>query len=153
ETQLLITYRGSPIIADNWPDADAESPAPGDRLPDAGGLSQRCVGHPRRLHEYIGRGRHVLLGYIDALDGQYEAFTAACRAFCALLPGAASGVLVVSPGCNAPDDELMTVVTDARGEFAAAFRAPGGALWIVRPDGHIGWRSRDGSGEIFSDWG
>ncbi|CAG9191284.1 Monooxygenase [Paraburkholderia sabiae] len=153
ETQLLITYRGSPIVVDNWPDADAESPAPGDRLPDAGGLSQRFVGHPRRLHEYIGHGRHVLLGYIDALDGQYEAFTAACRAFGALLPGAASAVLVASPGCNAPDDELMTVVTDARGEFAAAFRAPGGALWIVRPDGHIGWRSRDGSGETFSDWG
>jgi 2-polyprenyl-6-methoxyphenol hydroxylase-like FAD-dependent oxidoreductase len=31
ETQLLISYRGSPIINDLWPDADPTAPAPGDR--------------------------------------------------------------------------------------------------------------------------
>jgi hypothetical protein len=122
-------------------------------LPDVPGLSQRFVGHPRRLHEYIGRGRHVLLGYIDAAGAQYDAFADGCRALAALLPDAVSAVLVAAPGCKVPDDELMTVVTDAHGEFAATFHACGGAAWIVRPDGHIGWRGRHCSGDAINDWG
>ncbi len=58
----------------SFPGLDATSPAPGDRVPELGSLQQAFVGHARRLHEWVGRGRHVLLGYIDALDAQYGAF-------------------------------------------------------------------------------
>ncbi|WP_336596499.1 FAD-dependent monooxygenase [Paraburkholderia bengalensis] len=99
DTQLLITYRGSAIVDDMCADADPALPAPGDRLPDACGLSQHFVGHPRRLHEYIGRGRHTLIGYIDAAGPQYDAFVNACRTLDATLPEeAASAVLVAAPG-------------------------------------------------------
>jgi 2-polyprenyl-6-methoxyphenol hydroxylase-like FAD-dependent oxidoreductase len=152
ETQLLITYRGSAIVDDMCADADPALPAPGDRLPDACGLSQRFVGHPRRLHEYIGRGRHTLIGYIDAAGPQYDAVVTACRTLDAMLPDAASAVLVAAPGCDVPDHERMTVLTDTAGEFAAAYRPAGGAAWIVRPDGHIGWRSRGCSEEAVSGW-
>jgi 2-polyprenyl-6-methoxyphenol hydroxylase-like FAD-dependent oxidoreductase len=100
ETQLLVTYRGSPIVADMCADADPELPAPGDRLPDACGLSQRFVGRPRRLHEFTGHGRHVLLGYVDAAGAQVDAFVDGYRALAGLLPDAASAVLVAAPGCD-----------------------------------------------------
>jgi hypothetical protein len=152
ETQLLVTYRGSPIVADMCADADPELPAPGDRLPDACGLSQRFVGRPRRLHEFTGHGRHVLLGYVDAAGAQVDAFVDGYRALAGLLPDAASAVLVAAPGCDVSGGELTTVLTDTKGEFAAACRASGGMVWIVRPDGHIGWRSGHCSGDAVKSW-
>lgn len=152
ETQLLVTYRGSPIVADMCADADPELPAPGERLPDACGLSQRFVGRPRRLHEFTGHGRHVLLGYVDAAGAQVDAFVDGYRALAGLLPDAASAVLVAAPGCDVSGGELTTVLTDTKGEFAAACRASGGMVWIVRPDGHIGWRSGHCSGDAVKSW-
>ena len=37
--------------------------------------------------------------------------------------------------------EDLPVLTDAEGEFAAAFAAKPGTAWLVRPDGYIGWCS------------
>ena len=151
ETQLLISYRGSPIINDLWPDADPTAPAPGDRAPDARALTQRFVGHTRRLHEYIGRGKHTLVGYVDE-PAQCDAFVDGCRALSAALPDAVSAVLVTASGCEVPDCEFATTLTDASGEFATMYHASGGAVWIVRPDGYIGWRSRDCSGAEIRSW-
>jgi len=152
ETQLLITYRGSPIVADGWTDADPLSPAPGDRLPDAGGLSQRFVGHARRLHEFIGRGRYTLVGYVDTMEQQFGAFIELCRAFAAWSGDARSAVLVTAQGFETPDSELMATLTDAAGEFTAAYRPTGGAAWIARPDGHIGWRTDRCSIDDMESW-
>jgi 2-polyprenyl-6-methoxyphenol hydroxylase-like FAD-dependent oxidoreductase len=151
ETQLLISYRGSPIINDLWPDADPTAPAPGDRAPDARALTQLFVGHTRRLHEYIGRGKHTLVGYVDE-PAQCDAFVDGCRALSAALPDAVSAVLVTAPGCDVSDCEFATTLTDASGEFATMYHASGGAVWIVRPDGYIGWRSRDCSGAEMRSW-
>ncbi|OLL27506.1 monooxygenase [Burkholderia sp. SRS-W-2-2016] len=151
ETQLLISYRGSPIVADLWTDAHPEAPAPGDRAPDARGLTQRFVGHERRLHEYIGRGRHTVVGYVDRAE-QYDAFVDGCRALSMALPDAVAHVLVTAPGCDVRGYEAMTTVMDAAGEFAAAYRARGGAVWVVRPDGYIGWRCGDCSGGGIGSW-
>jgi 2-polyprenyl-6-methoxyphenol hydroxylase-like FAD-dependent oxidoreductase len=151
ETQLLISYRGSPIVTDLWPDADPAAPAPGDRAPDARALTQRFVGHVRRLHEYIGRGKHALVGYVDKPE-QYDAFVDGCRALSTALPDAVSTVLVTAPGCEVPDYEFTTTLADASGEFASTYHASGGAVWIVRPDGYIGWRSSDCSGEEIRSW-
>ncbi|MGF6575153.1 2-polyprenyl-6-methoxyphenol hydroxylase-like FAD-dependent oxidoreductase [Paraburkholderia sp. GAS333] len=152
ETQLLITYRGSPIVTDDWFDADPASPASGDRLPDAGGLSQRFVGHARRLHEFVGRGRYTLVGYVDAMGQQFDAFRELCRAFAAWSGDVGAAVLVTAQGCDMPHSELMTKLTDAAGEFATAYHPANGAVWIVRPDGHIGWRSGRCSIDDMGNW-
>jgi 2-polyprenyl-6-methoxyphenol hydroxylase-like FAD-dependent oxidoreductase len=151
ETQLLITYRGSPIVSDLCPDADPASPAPGDRAPDALALRQRFVGHARRLHEYVGGGKYTFIGYVDMAE-QCDAFIDGCRALSTALPNAVSAVLVTAPDCEVSDSELMTTVTDASGEFAATYHANGGAIWIVRPDGYIGWRSSGCSGAAIKSW-
>lgn len=151
ETQLLISYRGSPVVTDDCPDADPASPAPGDRLPDARDLIQRFVGHSRRLHEFVGRGKHTLVGYLDKPE-QYDAFIDGCRALSTGLPDAVSAVLVTAAGCVVSASEFMTTMTDAAGDFAATYRAKGGAVWIVRPDGYIGWRSSSCSGAAIRNW-
>ena len=151
ETQLLISYRGSPIVTDLDPDADPASPAPGDRLPDAHTMTQRFIGHPRRLHEFVGGGKHTLVGYADKPE-QYDAFVDGCRALSTALPNLASAVLVTAPGCKVSASEFMTTVTDAAGEFATTYRAKGGAAWIVRPDGYIAWRSSGCSGAAIESW-
>src|SRR5262249_23769017 len=129
ETQLLVGYRDSAIVADECPQWPPELPAPGDRVPDAGGLAQAFVGHPVRLHERIGRGRHTLIGYIDAhgapLAAQVAAFADACRALHAALGSASSALLIAAAGCTPPRDETFTLLTDAAGAFAAAFGAHG----------------------------
>lgn len=131
---------------------DATLPAPGDRVPELGGFRQAFVGHARRLHECVGRGRHVPLGYVDAPGAQYDAFVEGCAALDALPRELASAVLIAAPGCEVPPSEQMTMLTDAANEFNTAFRAPGGTVWGVRPDAHIGWRSRDCSNRAVKGW-
>jgi 2-polyprenyl-6-methoxyphenol hydroxylase-like FAD-dependent oxidoreductase len=165
ETQLLVGYRDSAIVADECAQLPPELPAPGDRAPDAGGLTHAFVGHPVRLHERIGRGRHTLIGYIDAhgarLCAQLAAFAGAGRALQAALGSAASALLIAAPGCTPPHDETMTTLSDTAGAFAAAFGAHRGVSgisgisgmgWIVRPDGYIGWRSAQVSADAIDAW-
>ncbi|WP_438395241.1 FAD-dependent monooxygenase [Caballeronia sp. DA-9] len=151
ETQLLISYRGSPVVTDLCTDADPAFPAPGDRLPDVCALTQRFVGHPRRLHEFLGRGKHTLIGYIDKAE-QYGAFADCYRALSTALPDAVSALLVIAPGCEVSDFESVTTVTDSSGEFAATYGANGGTVWIARPDGYIGWRNNGCSDGEIESW-
>ena len=153
ETQLLVTYRGSPIVLDACPQLDAALPAPGDRVPEVGGLTQVFIGHARRLQEFVGRGRHVLVGYVEGgADDRLDRFMEGYRALHAALGEGAAGVIVAAPGCDVPHDERITVLTDSASEFAAAFGAPGGTVWIVRPDGHIGWRSDACTAHAVENW-
>jgi hypothetical protein len=105
-----------------------------------------------RLQERLGRGRHVLIGYVNGAGDQYAAFVEGYRALHAALGSAAAGLLIQAQGSAMPPDESVPVLTDAAGEFAAAFRATVGTVWMVRPDGHIGWRSSDCSALSVTTW-
>ncbi|SAK55670.1 monooxygenase FAD-binding protein [Caballeronia hypogeia] len=159
ETQLLIGYRGSPIVADECTGMAPDLPAPGDRVPQVGGLVQAFVGHAQRLQEHIGRGRHTLVTYIDDDTGgaRTAAFDAAVEAWLAALGVGASAVRIVSSGVEpsaafAASGEAYRTLVDRQGEFAAAFGARNGMLWIVRPDGHIGYRSASCSARDSIAW-
>jgi hypothetical protein len=156
ETQLLVGYRDSAIVADECPQLPPELPAPGDRVPDPGGLTHEYVGHPVRLHQRIGRGRHTLVGYVDTqgarLNAQFAGFADGYRALHEALGSAAAALLIAAPGCVPPRDEAIAVLTDTAGAFAAAFGAPGGTVWIMRPDGYIGWRSAQVSADSIGAW-
>ncbi|KXU85286.1 monooxygenase [Caballeronia megalochromosomata] len=160
ETQLLVGYRGSsPIVADECADMAPELPAPGDRAPQAGGLVEAFIGHAQRLHDHLGRGRHTLVGYIDAAadSARAAAFDTAVDAWRAALGPAASAVLIVSPNvANAasflPAQEAYRTLSDNAGEFADAFGAKNGMVWAVRPDGHIGFRSAASSSDALIAW-
>jgi hypothetical protein len=53
----------------------------------------------------------------------------------------AGGCAIAPLGRLPAEREDLPVLTDAGGEFAAAFAAQTGAAWLVRPDGYIGWCS------------
>jgi 2-polyprenyl-6-methoxyphenol hydroxylase-like FAD-dependent oxidoreductase len=137
EAQLLVGYRGSPIVD---PAADGDSPAgplSGDRAPDCGGLTGPVAAYPLRLYDLLrGRG-HVLLQYTDGLDddGSGELADVAAK----LSHGAVH--CVVLRGGGAPDGEsLLPAYRDAQGEFARLYAVRGRTALLVRPDGYLAAR-------------
>lgn len=145
ETQLLVSYRDSAIVLDERLDAASALLAAGDRVPDAGQLRRSFVAQPFRLHERLGRGRHVLLGFINDDTAMTERFAGMLSLLRAAMGEGAIGLAVTPLGETLPDREDLTVIVDSGGEFAAAFSAQPGMAWLVRPDGHVGWCSEASS--------
>ncbi|MFJ6835702.1 FAD-dependent monooxygenase [Streptomyces sp. NPDC091209] len=132
EAQLLVGYRGSPLV-------DAVSggpgPQPGDRAPDCGGLSARIAAFPLRLYDLLRDRGHVLLVYGDGersgqlADAAHE-FSEGRVDTC-----------VIRPAGSATDMSGPPAYVDTLGEFARLYAiADGGTAFLVRPDGYIGAR-------------
>ncbi|MFI8962847.1 FAD-dependent monooxygenase [Streptomyces sp. NPDC053493] len=164
EAQLLVGYRGSPIVTDDG-GGDGAGPRPGDRAPDCTGLTDPLTSFPLRLYDVLrGRG-HVLLLYADpAQAGAFAELVAHAAELagdaveaCAVLPsdgaagaaggaaGAAGGAAdrVVAGGATAPFPAFphpLAVYRDARGEFARQYAVTAPTAFLVRPDGYLGAR-------------
>jgi hypothetical protein len=147
ESQLFIHYRSSPLVHDDVADGSATgapgTPRAGDRAPEADGLRRPFVARPIRLRERLGRGRHVLLGYADATAAapEFAAFADLLDALRARLGDLAAGTVLLAPGARPLDLERGALLSDAGDAFRRAYGARPGMVWLVRPDGHIGWRS------------
>jgi 2-polyprenyl-6-methoxyphenol hydroxylase-like FAD-dependent oxidoreductase len=141
ETQLLISYRASPIVRDDRADAPAALLAAGDRAPDAGQLRRAFMGLPLRLHERLGRGRHVLLGYVGDDEAIIEELVAMLGLLRSVFGSTASGYAITSTNRVLAEREDLPILNDAGDEFVTAFAARPGMIWLVRPDGYIGWCS------------
>jgi hypothetical protein len=139
ETQLLISYRDSGIVRDGRADRETALLAAGDRVPDVGRLRRRFVGQAFRLHERLGRGRHVLLGFLGDDPAIGDTLAEMLSLLRAVLGEAASGLAIAPDGAAAPEREDLSISADTGNEFAAAFGARPGMAWLVRPDLHIGW--------------
>jgi 2-polyprenyl-6-methoxyphenol hydroxylase-like FAD-dependent oxidoreductase/heme-degrading monooxygenase HmoA len=146
EMSLLLSYDESPLVGESGsaPDAPEDGPGPGDRAPDVAGLYRQGVGHPLRLHELTRGTRHTLLVYAD--HSATEAAVAAVEKLCADVREQASGeidvYLLLGPEARVPWMLDPPVVRDRGGEFRAAYGVTGTALYLIRPDGHVGFRSR-----------
>jgi 2-polyprenyl-6-methoxyphenol hydroxylase-like FAD-dependent oxidoreductase/heme-degrading monooxygenase HmoA len=146
EMSMLLSYADSPLVGEcvSDPDALQDGPRPGDRAPDGGGLYRRGVGHPLRLRELTRGTRHTLLLYADGSAG--EAAVAAVEQLYAEVRRQASaqidGYLLLSPDARGPRLLAPPVVRDSADEFRAAYGVAGTALYLVRPDGHVGFRSQ-----------
>ncbi|MFE7378886.1 FAD-dependent monooxygenase [Streptomyces zhihengii] len=143
EAQLLVGYRGSPVVDGEVP-RDGAGPGAGDRAPDCGGLRGRIAAYPLRLFDVLrGRG-HVLLVYRpdapdapDAPDGGLERLADRARE--------ASGGLVATLAVLAGDGAPPTgagppAYRDAGGEFARLYGVREPTAFLVRPDGYLGAR-------------
>jgi 2-polyprenyl-6-methoxyphenol hydroxylase-like FAD-dependent oxidoreductase len=146
EMSMLLSYSGSPLVGESVsaPDALETGPGPGDRAPDVGGLHRRGVGYPLRLRDLTRGTRHTLLVYADRSAD--EAAVTAVEALCADVRAQASGeidvYLLASPDARLPSMLNPPVVRDTGGQFRAAYGVSGTALYLVRPDGHVGFRSQ-----------
>ncbi|MCI4065670.1 FAD-dependent oxidoreductase [Micromonospora sp. R77] len=146
EMSMLLSYADSPLVGESLsaPDALRAGPGPGDRAPDVGGLRRRGVRHPLRLPDLTAGTGHTLLIYADGSAD--AAALASIGTLCADVRRWTAGqidvYLLLDPAAPEPALFDPPVVRDADGEFRAAYGVTGSALYLIRPDGHVGFRSR-----------
>ncbi|MEP9355016.1 FAD-dependent monooxygenase [Xanthobacter sp. KR7-65] len=144
DTQIRVSYAGLAGAAlvegasgDGLP--GDRPPVAGDRAPDAAGLRRRGLGAPLRVFELL-RGTDFVA--LLMLDGTQEGLAAA-EAFAAHLraTGLPIRTVGVAPaGADLPDPFGMSLLEDAAGAFAAAYRLGIREGVIVRPDGYVAFR-------------
>ncbi|MGI5448117.1 FAD-dependent monooxygenase [Streptomyces sp. CA-243310] len=136
QAQLLVDYRGSPIVGRAERDGTA-GPQPGDRAPDCGGLATAVAAYPLRLYDVL-RGRdHVCVLY---LTGPNTGAMTELATLAADFPAGRPTVCAVLADGVPADDLPLPAYRDERGEFARLYGARESTLFVVRPDGHLGAR-------------
>jgi 2-polyprenyl-6-methoxyphenol hydroxylase-like FAD-dependent oxidoreductase len=138
EAQLLISYADSPIVGGLR--ASEIVVGPGDRAPDARGLTRAAVSEPIRLFALLSRRDHTCLFYADgATTAQSvpELEAAAVAAVEAAL-GRLDVYLIADPEADVASTALP-LIRDTAGEFAAAYSAAGRSVYVLRPDGYLGF--------------
>jgi 2-polyprenyl-6-methoxyphenol hydroxylase-like FAD-dependent oxidoreductase len=137
EAQLLVGYPESPLVDGRG--SFAGGPPPGARAPDVRGLERDGVNGPVRLLEVLRGPEHVLLLFSDGDPDGLDALAARARE-------RAHGRLrafAVMPA-EGPRSPLATpVLRDPAGALAAAYSAPAGSAYLVRPDGYVGFRQTE----------
>ncbi|MEV0292070.1 FAD-dependent monooxygenase [Nocardia sp. NPDC050710] len=138
EAQLLIDYGASPIVANSA--ESSPGPRAGTRAPDAAGLTRDAVTFPTHLFSILGRTNHTTLLYADDNTGadtvaSLESLAEAARRGA---HGQMDVYLVASPAA-AVDPTILPVIRDRDTAFARAYRATGGSVYVLRPDGYLGY--------------
>ena len=83
----------------------------------------------------------MLVGAVGGDAAQLDVLADMRDLMLAVLGAAAAACAIVAAGDTPPESERIAVLTDAGGEFAAAYGARPGMAWVVRPDRHLGWCS------------
>jgi 2-polyprenyl-6-methoxyphenol hydroxylase-like FAD-dependent oxidoreductase len=128
-SQLAIHYRSSPAVQES-PGAPRAGPRAGDRLPDA-----RIVrdGRPSWLHQALtAPAFHLLL--CGPATGWPDDRVAALRG--------RHGALVAVHQLTRDAQAAPGILLDPSGEALARLGVVEAAQYVVRPDGHIGYRGR-----------
>jgi 2-polyprenyl-6-methoxyphenol hydroxylase-like FAD-dependent oxidoreductase len=165
---LAISYQASPIVAEDvggFPQemlqrdpesasfrdrqAFAAAPAPGDRAPD-GTATMDATGEPTRLFELFRSTKHTLLLFDGraATTGGYKNLDTIGRevrdrygdwiAVCVVVPASSR------PAALGWDGPLLL---DVEGDLEHRYGAGAECLYLIRPDGYIGYRCQPASGE------
>jgi len=87
----------------------------------------------------LGRDRHTLLGYAGEGATAVADLTAAAAAAVEGAHGEMDAYLVAGPGVDTRWTPVP-VLHDGEGQFAAAYHAVEGQVFVVRPDGYLGYR-------------
>jgi 2-polyprenyl-6-methoxyphenol hydroxylase-like FAD-dependent oxidoreductase len=139
DTQILVNYRASAWVEDAAP---ASGPRAGDRAPDAHGLRRDHVGFPLRLFDVLRGTEHVVIAALgrdaSSPSGSLDTFARALRDRYGDLVRI---VAVVAGDAQPPELIGAPVLRDSEGAFARAYAATGDTLWVIRPDGYIGFRA------------
>ncbi|MEH1125639.1 FAD-dependent oxidoreductase [Micromonospora sp. CPCC 206061] len=137
EMQMTLTYAGSPLVGSSGDLFDG-GPMPGDRAPDVHELRRFGVGHPVRLFDLTRGTAHTLLAYADSSTAEdefigFEKLAEKVRGFVSIY-------VVASPDAAVPPALDLPVLRDASGGFRSAYGLRGTGAYLIRPDGHVGFR-------------
>jgi 2-polyprenyl-6-methoxyphenol hydroxylase-like FAD-dependent oxidoreductase len=139
-SQLDVSYRCSPIVASHPLDGDASvGPDGGDRAPD-GLLAPRGPG-PRRLFELLRGTRHTLLVFAgdDSSADDQELCYAALRVAESYPRLVDVHRIARERGANGAAP--IPAAIDPDGMLHAAYGAAKPAVYLIRPDGYVAFRS------------
>jgi hypothetical protein len=140
DTQILISYRGSPLVTEAL-GLEGIGLRPGDRAPDVLGLRQEKVGFPVRLFDVIRGTTHVLICVFSAQSIGGEAKELEKILFqmrTARQDDQLRVVMIISGAGELPDFNDVTVLRDESAAFETAYGASG--VYLARPDGYIAYR-------------
>jgi 2-polyprenyl-6-methoxyphenol hydroxylase-like FAD-dependent oxidoreductase len=149
-SETAVHYRQSPLVREyhspglvpQWFNA-GRGPHAGDRAPD--GTARRSDGAPVRLFELMPGLRHTLLLFAGRRSG-----AVAARRRREVLEVVADGftdlidTYVILPAATEPGEAAghAAMLLDDDGSLHHAYGADDGALFVIRPDGYVGLRSR-----------
>jgi pentachlorophenol monooxygenase len=138
EAQLLIDYGDSPIVAAAG-GVTCSAVGAGRRAPDAARLRRAVVAGPVRLFSLFGAD-HALLCYADGDAGPAEvaAFEAAADAAVRAAHGRLDAYLVAAPTADV-ETTVLPLLRDDDGDFARSYSTAGTSMFVVRPDGYLGY--------------
>ncbi len=149
DAQLSIVYDSSEIVSEYHHGRFghvrfAGGPKAGDRAPDSGPL-QPADGDPVRLYGLL-RGVHhtlVLFGGPEPDAASWQDLIAIAQAS-REQHGASMQVYVVVEGTSVPDELAgqSGALLDTEAALHHRYQADVPTLYLIRPDGHIGFRSR-----------
>jgi hypothetical protein len=134
EGQLLIDYGDSPIVGSGA----------GGRAPDATGLTRDAVTGPLRLFSLLGRREHTALLYAGETAGPaaVEILERTADAAVTAAHGRMDVYLIAAPEADVAGT-VLPLVRDTRGEFARAYSASESSVYILRPDGYLGFAAAE----------
>jgi hypothetical protein len=144
DMQMTLTYAGSPLVGELVEDAGtfAGGPEPGDRAPDAEGLRRFGVSHPLRLFDLTRGTAHTLFVYADSATTEPELmkFEKLAEKVRNQGEGLVNVYIVAHPEATVPPQLELPVFRDTADSFRNAYGIRGGSAYLVRPDGHVGFR-------------
>jgi hypothetical protein len=157
-SQLGIGYRDSPIVGEYRADAPGgrafnHGPAPGERAPD-GMLDDPQGGTSLSLFELMRGPTHDALFFagLDVTAGDSARRDAARDALLAAFGDDARAILIVAEGNDLPDTWDGIVVIDEGSHLHRRYGAQSACLYLVRPDGYVGFRTLPPDGEAVADY-
>ena len=169
-TQLDILYPNSPIVAEAVTAlgtsitqgsaasevasvaerrAFAGGPQPGDRAPDASFAEDGAT-----VHGLLPGRHHTLLLFDGAAStpAGYQNLADIARFATQRYQGLLEPWIIV-PGENVPDElEDLPVLIDRERHVHERYGAASECLFVLRPDGHVGFRSQPASEETLTRW-
>ena len=140
EAQLLIDYVDSPIVSESL---DEPLPRAGSRAPDAAGLTRDAVAFDIRLFSLLGRIEHTILIYADETTSatdlrELEQLAAAAKV---AAHGHLDAYLIAAPQAEIAET-ILPLIRDTARKFAQSYRARQRSVFVVRPDGYLGFARR-----------
>ncbi|MDG4825459.1 FAD-dependent oxidoreductase [Asanoa sp. WMMD1127] len=138
EMQMTLSYAGSPLVGADGDNFDG-GPQPGDRAPDVRDLRRFGVGHAVRLFELTRGTGHTLLAYADGTTPAEE--YAGFEKLAEKVRGFVDVYVVASHDAGPPAGLEVPVLRDPSGAFRAAYGLRGTGAYLIRPDGHVGFRT------------
>jgi pentachlorophenol monooxygenase len=143
-SQLDVSYRGSPVVAEAVNGNASGGPRAGDRAPD-GLLEPRKPREARRLFGILSHTRHSLLVFagsdaaVDDEPLQSEAVRVV-ESYRGLVDA-----YRIAPAARVGGSARIPTAHDADGVLHETYGASKPALYLIRPDGYVGFRSGAGA--------